>query len=93
MLWGGFVSLQHPHANISKSYLLDALDPLFTKLSDAYMTLLIAEFGTAHYYQADGLFSTRNGPSRAKSAPRSLRRALLTPQVNAGSLYRCGNRT
>ena len=33
------------------------------------------------------------GPSRAKSASRSLRRALLTPQVNAGSLYRCGKRT
>ena len=25
------------------------------------------------------------GPSRAKSAPRSFRRALLTPQVNPGS--------
>ena len=39
---------------------------------------------------ADG---KRVGPSRAKSAPRSLRRALLTPQVNPGSLYRCGKRT
>ena len=29
----------------------------------------------------------------AKSAPRSLRRALLTSQVNPGSLYRCGRRT
>ena len=29
------------------------------------------------------------GPSRAKSASRSLRRALLMPQVNTGSLYRC----
>ena len=33
------------------------------------------------------------GPSRAKSASRSLRRALLMPQVNTGSLYRCGKRT
>ena len=34
------------------------------------------------------------GPSsRANSAPRSLRRALLTPQANTGSLYRCGKRT
>ena len=33
------------------------------------------------------------GPSRAKSAPRSLRRALLMPQVNPGSLYRCGKRS
>ena len=28
-----------------------------------------------------------------QSASRSFRRALLTPQVNAGSLYRCGKRT
>ena len=34
-----------------------------------------------------------DGPSRAKSASHSLRRALLTPQVNPGSLYRCGKRT
>ena len=34
--------------------------------------------------------SSDSGPSRAKSAPRSLRRALLMPQVNTGSLYRCG---
>ena len=33
------------------------------------------------------------GPSRAKSAPRSLRRALLMPQANPGSRYRCGKRT
>ena len=32
-------------------------------------------------------------PSRAKSASRSVRRALLTPQVNPGSRYRCGTRT
>ena len=32
------------------------------------------------------------GPSRAKSAFCSLRRALLMPQVNAGSLYRGGKR-
>ena len=38
------------------------------------------------------LVSSRS-PSRAKSAPRSLRRALLMPQVNPGSLYRCGKRT
>ena len=33
------------------------------------------------------------GPCRAKSAPRSLRRALLMPQVHPGSLNRCGKRT
>ena len=33
------------------------------------------------------------GPSRAKSASRSLQRALLTPQVNAGSRYRCSRST
>ena len=33
------------------------------------------------------------GPSRAKSASRSLRRALLIPQANTGSLYRCAQST
>ena len=33
------------------------------------------------------------GPSRVKSASRSLRRALLMPQANTGSIYRCGKRT
>ena len=33
------------------------------------------------------------GPPRTLLAPRSLRRALLTPQANPGSLYRCGKRT
>ena len=33
------------------------------------------------------------GPSRAQSASHSLRHALLTSQVNPGSLYRCGKRT
>ena len=33
------------------------------------------------------------GPSRAKSASRSLQRALLMPQVNTGPRYRCGKRT
>ena len=32
------------------------------------------------------------GSSSAKSAPRSLRRALLMPQVNTESPYRCGKR-
>ena len=33
------------------------------------------------------------GASRAKSASRSLQRALLMPRVNPGSLSRCGKRT
>ena len=41
----------------------------------------------------DVLHPLHAGPSRAKSASRSLRRALLMPQVNTGSLYRCGKRT
>ena len=38
-------------------------------------------------------WTATNGTSRAKVASRSLRRALLTPQVNPGSRYRCGERT
>ena len=39
-----------------------------------------------------GVLVALEGPSRAKPASRSLRRVLLTPQVNPGSLYRCGKR-
>ena len=31
-------------------------------LSDTYMKLMIAEFGTDHYYQADGFFNSAKGP-------------------------------
>ena len=41
---------------------IDALDPLFNKLSDAYMKLLIEDFGTDHYYAADGTFSHAAAP-------------------------------
>ena len=58
----------YPSANISKqnglpaAWALDALDPLFEKLSDVYMKELIKEFGTDHYYQADGYFSAAASP-------------------------------
>ena len=37
-----------------------------------------------------GKFQGFRGPSRAKSGSRSLRSALLMPQVHPGSLYHCG---
>ena len=40
-----------------------------------------------------GRWGSGDGPSRANYASRSLRRALLIPQVNPGSLYRCGKRS
>lgn len=62
----GQLKALHPEANITKlsatNWLLDALDPLFGQLADAYMKRLIAEFGTDHYYQADGLFTDKTGP-------------------------------
>ena len=41
----------------------------------------------------DHALTDGDGPSRAKSASRPLRRSLLMPQVNPGSRYRCGNIT
>ena len=41
---------------------IDALDPLFTKLSDSYMDILIDDFGTDHMYAADGTFSHAAAP-------------------------------
>jgi len=36
---------------------IDALDPLFLKIADAWMAQLIEDFGTDHYYQLDGWFN------------------------------------
>lgn len=53
----------YPHANISQSGWLDALDPLFPQLADEFMELLLSTFGANdHFYQADGLFSGSSGP-------------------------------
>ena len=41
---------------------LDALDPLFAKIGDRYMQHLIADFGTDHWYEADGYFSAGSPP-------------------------------
>ena len=48
---------------------IDALDPLFRNLSDTYMEILIEDFGTDHFYAADGTFSHAAAPWRtAKEA-------------------------
>jgi alpha-N-acetylglucosaminidase len=42
---------------------LDATDPLFQKIGDAYMKHLCADFGcTDHWYEADGYFTSGNPP-------------------------------
>ena len=84
----------YPSANISgsgESYLLDALDPLFTRLSDAYMEDLISTFGTDHYYQADGFFDNTEGPwevkinGEKKGTPGSQTKAGVWQQDNSGA--------
>ena len=40
--------------------------------------------------QKDNGFTKHARASSNPFAPRSVRRALLTPQINPGSLYRCG---
>lgn len=41
---------------------LDSLDPLFGKIGDAVMKQLIADFGTDHWYEADGYFTAGSPP-------------------------------
>ena len=45
--WGRFGS------NYSEDYLLEPTDPLFLSLGQQYYKMLIEEFGTDHYYNAD----------------------------------------
>ena len=62
-------------------------------LGQAFEALLEQSCASLNDCQAHAESLARNGPSRAKSASHSFRRALLMPQVNTGSLYRYGKRT
>ncbi|KAG7350630.1 alpha-N-acetylglucosaminidase (NAglu) tim-barrel domain containing protein [Nitzschia inconspicua] len=41
---------------------IDALDPLFGRIADMWMSKLIQDFGTDHYYQTDGYFNGGTAP-------------------------------
>lgn len=41
---------------------MDALDPLYAKIADAWMQTLIADFGTDHWYQLDGYLNGGTAP-------------------------------
>ena len=56
---------------------MDSLDPNFARIADAWMKVLIEDFGTDHWYQLDGYFNggtapwlahVRDGPSKATAA-------------------------
>jgi hypothetical protein len=36
---------------------MNSVDPLFGKIADAWMSQLLADFGTDHWYQLDGYFN------------------------------------
>eukprot|EP01061_Rhynchopus_euleeides_P033960 TRINITY_DN5757_c0_g3_i1.p1 TRINITY_DN5757_c0_g3~~TRINITY_DN5757_c0_g3_i1.p1 ORF type:complete len:789 (+),score=233.10 TRINITY_DN5757_c0_g3_i1:42-2408(+) len=48
---------------------LDALDPLFNTTADLVMQTVIQDFGTDHYYAADGTFSHTSAPWARSDAP------------------------
>eukprot|EP00466_Bigelowiella_natans_P000594 jgi/Bigna1/84991/estExt_fgenesh1_pg.C_10545 len=67
----------HPSSTPSKAYadpeiycvivlaipgLIDALDPLFSEIGNAFLRNLINDFGTDHWYEADGYFNTQESP-------------------------------
>ena len=84
----------YPTANISKqnglpaAWALDALDPLFEKLSDAYMKALINEFGTDHYYQADGYFSAAASPWMETEMKREMKREMKANDNNDSNVLK-----
>ena len=54
----------YPQANISKTGAawLDDLDPLFAKIQQQYMKIMIQDWGTDHWYETDGYFNQNQGP-------------------------------
>eukprot|EP00041_Stephanoeca_diplocostata_P021284 m.492801 g.492801 ORF g.492801 m.492801 type:complete len:897 (+) comp21786_c0_seq2:46-2736(+) len=91
----GQLKTLHPTANISQvsdtNWLLDALDPLFQTLADAYMKLLIAEFGTDHFYQADGFFNNKRGPWLHDDTAIILAPCTFSAAVNNTYIANCAN--
>ena len=79
----------------SRRPLPDARGPL-ERLPDGVVVASVAAKATA-FLRAHGLEPSPELATRSVSqtpfAPRSVRRALLTLQVNPGSLYRCSRRT
>ena len=62
-----------PGANISTDGWLDVFDPLFARVQDTYMGLLLQAYPTrSHFYEADGLFSHASGPWRSGSGSAGL---------------------
>ena len=41
---------------------MDSLDPLYGKIADEWMKVLIEDFGTDHWYQLDGYFNGATAP-------------------------------
>jgi alpha-N-acetylglucosaminidase len=48
---------------------LDSLDPLFGRIADMWMTRMIQDFGTDHYYQLDGYFNGGTAPWLQQNEP------------------------
>ena len=78
-------SYQYPTPCTHQAY--ESLGSWFSDLSSfGFSTMMYGNYWE-YGWSCDG------GPSKTKSAPRSLWRALLMPQVNPGSRYRCGKST
>ena len=45
---------------------IDALDPVFGEIADAWMAQLVQDFGTDHWYQLDGYFNGDTAPWRRR---------------------------
>ena len=45
---------------------IDALDPVFGEIADAWMAQLVQDFGTDHWYQVDGYFNGDTAPWRRR---------------------------
>eukprot|EP00440_Ansanella_granifera_P043240 gb/GFBE01046875.1/.p1 GENE.gb/GFBE01046875.1/~~gb/GFBE01046875.1/.p1 ORF type:complete len:807 (+),score=163.64 gb/GFBE01046875.1/:1-2421(+) len=48
---------------------LDALDPLFGRIADVWMQMMIKDFGTDHWYQLDGYFNGGTAPWLSMEEP------------------------
>jgi hypothetical protein len=61
---------------------MNSLDPLFLRIADLWMTQLIEDFGTDHYYQLDGWFNGGVPPWMNSNEQTKQKKATATATAN-----------
>jgi len=90
----GQLKLLYPNSTITGSGAagpawVDALDPLFSKISESFLTKATRDWGRTGFYDADGFFTNHAAPWLQSAATESLFRPADTAYVVGGTIGGC----